>query len=99
MNNKNLNDYGKIEKRNIFVTGGAGFIRSNFVNYLVNKYKKDRIGYDVNFSYIKNNLGWEPTTDFDKAIQITGDWYLSNLNWLEPLIPPSSFEVIKKRYR
>ena len=32
---------------NIMVTGGAGFIGSNFIRYMVNKYPKNRIiNYD-----------------------------------------------------
>ena len=46
-------------KKNIFVLGGAGFIGSNFINYLINKkdiniINIDKISYSSNLDFIKN---------------------------------------------
>jgi len=48
---------------------------------------KDRPGHDrryaIDFSKIKNELGWEPKVTFKEGIGKTIDWYLSNAEWLE----------------
>ncbi|MDF2157816.1 dTDP-glucose 4,6-dehydratase [Algoriphagus sp. CAU 1675] len=48
---------------------------------------KDRAGHDLRYaidsSKIKNELGWEPSLQFDEGIDITIDWYLNNQDWLE----------------
>ncbi len=49
------------------------------------KYVKDRPGHDfryaIDFSKIKNELGWEPSVDFAAGIRNTIQWYLDNKNW------------------
>jgi dTDP-glucose 4,6-dehydratase len=40
---------------------------------------EDRLGHDyryaINFSKIKNELGWQPTVSFDEGIDQTILWY------------------------
>ena len=47
----------------------------------------DRPGHDFRYaidaSKIKKTLGWQPSLTFEKGLDITIDWYLSNLNWFE----------------
>lgn len=47
----------------------------------------DRAGHDMRYaidaSRIKNELGWEPSLQFEEGLEKTVDWYLSNTNWLE----------------
>lgn len=46
---------------------------------------KDRPGHDrryaIDFSKIKNELGWEPKFDFSTALKYTIDWYTNNQDW------------------
>ena len=49
----------------------------------------DRPGHDrryvLDWSKIKNELGWEPTIGWDEGIAETIDWYADNAPWWEPL--------------
>ena len=46
---------------------------------------KDRPGHDrryaIDYSKIKNELGWQPETDFDQGMKLTVEWYKNNLDW------------------
>jgi len=48
---------------------------------------KDRAGHDLRYAIdatkIKNELGWEPSLQFEEGISKTIDWYLENEAWLE----------------
>ncbi len=48
---------------------------------------KDRPGHDFRYaidaSKIKKNLAWQPSITFEVGLDMTIDWYLSNLNWFE----------------
>ena len=48
---------------------------------------KDRAGHDMRYAIdstkIKNELGWEPSLQFEEGLAKTVDWYLSNEDWLE----------------
>ncbi len=47
---------------------------------------KDRPGHDfryaIDFSKIKNKLGWQPKTDIKQGLRKTISWYLQNQSWL-----------------
>jgi len=49
-------------------------------------YVTDRAGHDLRYAIdankIKNELGWEPSLQFEEGIEKTIDWYLSNEEWL-----------------
>ncbi len=53
------------------------------------EYVKDRPGHDrryaVDFTKIKNELGWEPKNSFDVWIEKTVQWYKDNESWWKPL--------------
>lgn len=53
------------------------------------KFVPDRPGHDrryaVNWSKIKNELGWEPKYDFDTWLVKTVDWYRKNEWWWKPI--------------
>ena len=48
---------------------------------------KDRVGHDLRYAIdatkIKNELGWEPSLQFEEGIEKTIDWYLENEKWLD----------------
>lgn len=50
----------------------------------------DRKGHDLRYaidsSKLKNELGWEPSLQFEEGITKTIDWYLSNQDWLADII-------------
>ena len=49
-------------------------------------YVEDRKGHDRRYAIdpnkIKNELGWEPDTDFEEGINKTIQWYFENQQWL-----------------
>lgn len=49
-------------------------------------YVTDRAGHDLRYAIdahkIMNELGWEPSLQFEEGIEITIDWYLKNEEWL-----------------
>ena len=56
-------------------------------------YVKDRPGHDrryaVDSSKLKNELGWEPKTDFSEGLCRTVQWYLKQTTWLEEIKQPT----------
>lgn len=63
---------------------------------------KDRAGHDLRYaidsSKIKNELGWEPSLQFEEGIELTIDWYLSNQDWLDHVTSGSYQEYFKELY-
>ena len=51
---------------------------------------KDRPGHDLRYaidsSKLKNETGWEPITSFEKGLEKTVDWYLTNTGWMNNVI-------------
>lgn len=47
---------------------------------------KDRAGHDLRYAIdankLKNELGWEPSLQFEEGLERTVDWYLTNEEWL-----------------
>ena len=52
-------------------------------------YVKDRPGHDrryaIDFSLIKNELGWNPLTDLKTGLEKTVEWYLHNHDWIDSI--------------
>jgi dTDP-glucose 4,6-dehydratase len=48
---------------------------------------KDRAGHDLRYAIdstkLQHELGWKPSLDFAKGLELTVDWYLANDRWLE----------------
>lgn len=53
------------------------------------EFVKDRLGHDrkysVDWSKIKNELGWEPMHNFEEWLEKTVQWYKENRSWWEKL--------------
>jgi dTDP-glucose 4,6-dehydratase len=47
----------------------------------------DRAGHDLRYAIdsrkLKNELGWEPSLQFEEGIDKTVKWYLDNSDWLK----------------
>lgn len=65
---KKLDRYGKNESRRLI------------------RFVEDRPGHDrryaIDASKIKNELGWTPAYSFDAALEMTVDWFLNNIKWV-----------------
>lgn len=50
-------------------------------------YVTDRPGHDVRYAIdstkLKNELGWEPSLQFEEGIEETVKWYLENEAWID----------------
>ncbi len=50
-------------------------------------YVTDRLGHDLRYAIdstkLKNELGWEPSLQFEEGIERTIKWYLDNQQWLD----------------
>ena len=50
-------------------------------------YVTDRAGHDLRYaidsSKLKNELGWEPSLQFEEVIEKTVRWYLDNQDWMD----------------
>lgn len=63
---------------------------------------KDRLGHDrryaVNWSKIKNELGWKPLHDFDEWLEKTVRWYKENEKWWKDVKTGAYKEYYKEQY-
>jgi dTDP-glucose 4,6-dehydratase len=65
-------------------------------------YVTDRAGHDMRYaidaSKLKNELGWEPSLQFEEGISETIDWYLDNTEWLQHVTSGAYQEYYQKQY-
>ncbi len=65
-------------------------------------YVTDRAGHDhryaIDASKIQNELGWEPSLQFEEGIELTIDWYLENQDWLDHVTSGSYKDYYKELY-
>jgi dTDP-glucose 4,6-dehydratase len=51
------------------------------------EYVSDRPGHDFRYSLntdkIRGELGWKPEVSFSKGMEMTTNWYLANMDWVE----------------
>ncbi|HRX49683.1 MAG TPA: dTDP-glucose 4,6-dehydratase [Spirochaetota bacterium] len=66
------------------------------------EYVKDRPGHDrryaINCDKIKGELGWKQDYDFEKGLELTIDWYLSNDEWISRVRSGEYRKWIEKNY-
>ena len=72
-----------------------------FSNKLIT-YVKDRAGHDLRYAIdatkIKEELGWEPSLQFEEGIEKTIKWYLENKDWMHSVTSGNYQEYYKKMY-
>ncbi|WOC39801.1 dTDP-glucose 4,6-dehydratase [Polaribacter sp. HL-MS24] len=65
-------------------------------------YVTDRAGHDLRYaidsSKLKNELGWEPSLQFEEGIEKTVAWYLQNNEWMEKVTSGKYQEYYQKMY-
>ena len=65
-------------------------------------YITDRAGHDLRYaidsSKLKNELGWEPSLQFEEGIEKTVKWYLENKEWMDNVTSGDYKEYYKKMY-
>ncbi len=63
---------------------------------------KDRAGHDLRYaidsSKIQHELGWKPSLTFEKGIEKTVDWYLSNEQWLNAVVSGEYLKYYEQQY-
>lgn len=66
------------------------------------EFVKDRPGhdrkYDVDWSKIKNELGWEPLHSFDEWLEKTVEWYKENTEWWKKVKTGEYQKYYQKQY-
>ena len=65
-------------------------------------YVTDRAGHDLRYAIdstkLKNELGWEPSLQFEEGIEKTVKWYLDNKEWMDNVNSGDYQEYYKKMY-
>ena len=65
-------------------------------------YVTDREGHDLRYAIdatkIKEELGWEPSLQFEEGIEKTIKWYLENKDWMDNVTSGNYQEYYKKMY-
>jgi dTDP-glucose 4,6-dehydratase len=65
-------------------------------------YVTDRAGHDLRYaidsSKLQNELGWEPSLQFEEGIEKTVRWYLDNQDWLDNVTSGEYEKYYEKMY-
>ena len=63
---------------------------------------KDRQGHDLRYAIdatkLKNELGWQPSLQFEEGLSKTIDWYLNNTEWLNDVTSGAYRSYYEKQY-
>ena len=66
------------------------------------EYVQDRAGHDLRYAIdstkLKNELGWEPSLQFEEGIEKTVKWYLENQEWLDKVTSGTYQEYYSEMY-
>ena len=65
-------------------------------------YVKDRAGHDLRYAIdatrLKDELGWEPSLQFEEGLEKTVDWYLANEEWLQQVTSGQYQQYYEQQY-
>ena len=65
-------------------------------------YVNDRAGHDLRYAIdstkLKDELGWEPSLQFEEGVERTVAWYLENNEWMEKVTSGKYQEYYQKMY-
>jgi len=65
-------------------------------------YVKDRAGHDLRYAIdstkLSEELGWEPSLQFEEGIEKTVEWYMDNQEWLDNITSGDYQEYYKMMY-
>ena len=65
-------------------------------------YVTDRLGHDARYaidsSKLKNELGWEPSLQFEEGLEKTVKWYLENEAWLDNITSGAYERYYEEQY-
>ncbi len=65
-------------------------------------YVTDRAGHDMRYAIdatkLKNELGWEPSLQFEEGIEKTIDWYLANEEWMNNITSGDYQQYYEQQY-
>ena len=65
-------------------------------------YVTDRPGHDLRYAIdsrkLRNELGWEPSLQFEEGIEKTVRWYLDNQEWLDSIISGAYEKYYEEMY-
>lgn len=66
-------------------------------------YVTDRKGHDLRYAIdstkLKNELGWEPSLQFEEGIEKTVKWYLENQKWMDNVTSGEYEKYYQKMYK
>ena len=66
-------------------------------------YVTDRAGHDLRYAIdstkLKNELGWEPSLQFEEGIEKTVRWYLDNQEWMDNILSGDYEKYYEEMYK
>ena len=78
--------------------GNAEGTSENLITYVT-----DRAGHDLRYAIdstkLKNELGWEPSLQFEEGIEKTVRWYLDNQEWMDQVTSGDYQNYYKEMYQ
>ncbi|TLX70948.1 dTDP-glucose 4,6-dehydratase [Labilibacter sediminis] len=76
--------------------------RENGTSASLITFVKDRAGHDMRYaidsSKLMNELGWQPSLQFEEGIEKTIDWYLENESWMNRITDGSYEKYYEDQY-
>jgi dTDP-glucose 4,6-dehydratase len=91
---------GQSEKTNLFVA--KTILDCLGKPHSLIKFVADRPGHDrryaIDFSKIKNELGWEPRVSFETGIRETVEWYLAHQDWWQKIKTGEYLDYYERMY-